>query len=100
MFTSTLREDGLSDFLSILKSRVKDLCSGEGNEFLLSRQRHIKLLDEAVDELELFFESLDFDKALAAQHLRNCADCIGEISGAIVNEHVLDRIFSQFCIGK
>jgi len=92
VFTSTVEEDGLTDFLNVLKSKVKDLCSGEGNEFLLSRQRHIILLDEAVGELEFFFESLDFDKALAAQHLRNCADCIGEISGAIVNEHVLDRI--------
>jgi tRNA U34 5-carboxymethylaminomethyl modifying GTPase MnmE/TrmE len=37
---------------------------------------------------------------MAAFWLKECADVIGEIAGTIVDEQILDSIFSQFCIGK
>ena len=35
-----------------------------------------------------------------AADLRRAADALGEITGAISTEDILDRIFSEFCIGK
>jgi tRNA modification GTPase len=35
-----------------------------------------------------------------AQELRSCLDSIGEIVGKTTTDDILDRIFSQFCIGK
>ena len=35
-----------------------------------------------------------------ALHLREINDDLGEISGQVTSDDVLDRIFSQFCIGK
>jgi tRNA modification GTPase len=35
-----------------------------------------------------------------AVDVQDALDFIGEITGAVTNEEVLDRIFSQFCIGK
>ncbi|MHB8880643.1 MAG: tRNA uridine-5-carboxymethylaminomethyl(34) synthesis GTPase MnmE [Thermodesulfovibrionales bacterium] len=32
--------------------------------------------------------------------LREALDSIGELTGAVTNEMILDRIFSEFCIGK
>lgn len=40
------------------------------------------------------------DAALAAHYLRQCATAVGEIAGDIVNQEVLNTIFSKFCIGK
>jgi len=37
---------------------------------------------------------------LIAIHLRDAIDTIGEIIGTTVKIDVIDRIFSQFCIGK
>ena len=36
----------------------------------------------------------------AEEDLRRAADALGEITGAISTEDILDRIFSEFCIGK
>lgn len=36
----------------------------------------------------------------AAVNLREAADALGEVTGAVTPQGVLDRIFSQFCIGK
>lgn len=87
----------LVDALSRYISAVSD---DEGQELFLSRKRHEHLLAEAIEALNQFQGSLDTDRALAAQNLRDAADLVGEIAGTVVNELVLDTIFSQFCIGK
>jgi tRNA modification GTPase len=35
-----------------------------------------------------------------AVDLRGAADSLGEITGIITSDEVLERIFSEFCIGK
>lgn len=75
----------------------------DGSELLLSRNRHVELLERALKYLEKVEEEIDsnnYDVAIIAHYLKRCADSIGEIAGRIVNEHILDNIFSQFCIGK
>ena len=35
-----------------------------------------------------------------ATELRTVADCLGEVTGAVYTDDILDRVFSRFCIGK
>lgn len=37
---------------------------------------------------------------LAAAEIRRALDCLGQVTGAVHTDDVLDRIFSRFCIGK
>ena len=37
---------------------------------------------------------------LVAAEIRAALDALGELVGAICTDDVLDRVFSQFCIGK
>lgn len=102
VWTSCITDNGLDQLTGWLSNRLPGLSSDEGTDVVLSRNRHIELLEEAVHELESARDAARAtgDAALAAQHLRNCADAVGEIAGTIVNELILDSIFSQFCIGK
>ncbi|MFH4980559.1 hypothetical protein AB6A40_007268 [Gnathostoma spinigerum] len=98
IMTSCLEGKGIEELIEEISKAVKNICPDEGNDMVISRQRHLNLVRQAICSLKEVNETDDL--ALIAQHLRNAADAIGEITGAIVNEHILDRIFSSFCIGK
>jgi tRNA modification GTPase len=69
---------------------------------LLSRIRHKRALEQAIEALERFRASLEagVSEDLLAVDLRDCLGAIGEITGKNVGDEVLQGIFSQFCIGK
>jgi tRNA modification GTPase len=69
---------------------------------LLSRVRHKKALEEAINSLQNFKSgfSQGISEDLLAIDLRSCLAAIGEITGKNVSEEVIQGIFSQFCIGK
>lgn len=99
-FISCLDKSGIDGLLKSLESEVRDLYGTDENEIVLSRERHVHLLRQSIEVLKEFEDALEMDSALAAEILRQASDSVGEITGAIVNEAVLDRIFSTFCVGK
>ena len=46
------------------------------------------------------YEAVNEQLELAAEELRYAARALGKVTGAIDTEHVLDAIFSEFCVGK
>jgi tRNA modification GTPase len=64
------------------------------------RQKH--LIDDAVDSLETVIASLDdrLPLDIIALDLQNCLRDLGEITGEVSSEDILDRVFSGFCVGK
>jgi tRNA modification GTPase len=68
----------------------------------LTRERHRRALNEAVEALRRAIEAPDpaATPELLAEDLRLAARSLGRIAGQVDVEDILDRIFSQFCIGK
>jgi tRNA modification GTPase len=69
---------------------------------MLSRVRHKRTLEQAVEAIDRFRDGLEngVSEDLLAVDLRDCLGAIGEITGKNVGDEVLKGIFSQFCIGK
>ncbi len=69
---------------------------------LVTRLRHRSSLDRARGSLEEAGRSLQQGEAgeCIALDLRAALDALGEITGAVSTEDILDRIFQDFCIGK
>ena len=69
---------------------------------VLTNVRHVDALEKAAASLELARQSLRERRPadLVAVDVQDAADYIATITGAITSEDVLDRIFSEFCIGK
>lgn len=65
---------------------------------LITRQRYKESLIECLDNLERFH--LDKHIELAAEDLRLAARALGKITGQVEVDEILDKIFSNFCIGK
>jgi len=69
-----------------------------GEPALLSHARHRAAFGEAAEALRLAAGADDL--VLRAEDLRRAAHALGRIAGRVDVDDVLDRIFSQFCIGK
>jgi tRNA modification GTPase len=64
--------------------------------------RQKKLLEECASSLMAFRKGLadDLPLDLLAVDLKGAMDSLGEITGAITTDDMLQRMFSQFCVGK
>ena len=75
----------------------------EGDEApLVTRARHRELVEEALLALErgLAGAQSGIGAELVSEDLRLAARALGRITGTIDAEDLLERIFSQFCVGK
>lgn len=66
----------------------------------LSRARHRELVTRALTSLEEALAHLAGHPELAGAEVNRAVRALGELTGAVDVEDVLDRVFSQFCIGK
>lgn len=66
----------------------------------LTRQRHKIAVSDAIISLENALNAPDEAPELACEDLRMAARALGEITGIVAVDDILDRIFSSFCIGK
>jgi len=88
------------------KMLVKCAFSGKepGNESAatVTNLRHYDALERARESLILSLDSLDEKQSgeFVAVDLRNALDRLGEITGEVTSEEILNTIFSKFCIGK
>jgi len=70
---------------------------------ILARSRHIDCLDRATSHLEKshqFAADGNISLELFAEELRLAQDQLGQITGKLLPDDLLGKIFSQFCIGK
>ena len=69
---------------------------------LVTRARHRELVEEALAAVERGLEAArtGIGAELVSEDLRLAARALGRITGSIDAEDLLDRIFSQFCVGK
>ncbi|WP_372806637.1 tRNA uridine-5-carboxymethylaminomethyl(34) synthesis GTPase MnmE [Pontiella sp.] len=67
-------------------------------------ERHRHLLIQAHAEARqaraFLNENVEENAVLAAEHLRSALELLGQVTGRVYHEELLENIFSRFCIGK
>jgi tRNA modification GTPase len=93
--------------LKELQSTLVDVAfsgsiSKEDASATVTNSRHYEALSRAKESLTLSLTSLEHNESgeFVAVDLRNALDCLGEITGEVTTEEILNTIFSKFCIGK
>jgi tRNA modification GTPase len=90
---------GIEMLEDLITARAQaDLVSSESAP--LTRLRHQEAVKETVEALSRALESEGTAPELIAEDLRLAARALGQIIGRVDMDDVLDRLFSQFCIGK
>lgn len=89
---------GIPELLTALTAFAES-AAGAGAPSLLSRERDLLALSAAQSALDRFLSEGATDE-IAAEHLRQASLALERLLGRIDTEHVLDRLFASFCIGK
>ena len=100
--TSVLTDEGLDELKKTMVSSVfkNNIDLSASDVVFTIRQRVV--VGRALDILEQTSDSLNegIGYELVAIDLRKALDTIGEVTGEVLTDDILDRIFSEFCIGK
>jgi tRNA modification GTPase len=72
------------------------------NAVTISNTRHYEALIKALDAIHHVQEGLQMQISgeFLSMDLQDCLNALGEITGQITSQEVLNNIFSKFCIGK
>ncbi|MDA8432283.1 MAG: hypothetical protein M0Z60_04890, partial [Nitrospiraceae bacterium] len=99
---SALRGEGIEELKSmIFRANLKG-WEEEREGVVVTNIRHKQSLDLAAAALGRAAKILAENRPLEifSIELRDAADSIGEITGAVTTDDILKRIFDDFCIGK
>ena len=93
---------GIDELKQRMSALTRDLDKLHEASVLVTSLRHYEALRNAADALQNARELIDHhsDTELIAFELRSALDYVGEITGKVVNEEILNTIFDKFCIGK
>jgi tRNA modification GTPase len=91
---------GLDPLEEAILATCGENSADEGLIFVNDRHcAALKCADSAISEAETAL-SANASSEIVAFHIREAMDNLGEITGDTTDEEILERIFSNFCIGK
>ena len=91
---------------ALLENTIKEIVFKDqyvpGNEPVIDSMRQKKLLESALDSINKYNEALQngMPMDMAAVDLTDALNSLGEITGEVTSAEVLERMFSNFCVGK
>lgn len=89
-----------------LKQCIKDTVLGTNfkvqQDEVYINMRHKECLNKALNHLKLSLEALERDEVhdLISIDIKSALLSLDEIVGEVLTENIVERIFSQFCVGK
>lgn len=94
--------EGLETLKHAIRAQFMSPSFEAGDSVVVTHVRHRVALERAEASLQESLGSIErgIEPECVAVDLRGAADALGEIIGAITSDEVLNRIFSEFCIGK
>jgi tRNA modification GTPase len=99
---SATEQLGLAELRHAVVEEMIDGAELERTGPVLTNVRHLDALTKACESIALALQSIHDGRPpdIVAVDVQDALDHIGSITGAVTTEDVLDRIFSEFCIGK
>lgn len=93
--------EGIRTLVAAL-SHCVDATAAYRGEAIVTNQRHYHALCEALTALDAALDGLQhgLTSELLSEDIRAAINHLGEITGEITSDDILQNIFSKFCIGK
>jgi len=86
----------------IYKFVVSGQVEDSSEKLIITNVRHKSALEKTNDAVRNIFETIEIGLPmdLIAVDLKEATDALGEVTGEISTEDLLDHVFSNFCVGK
>jgi tRNA modification GTPase len=94
--------EGLENLHGEIRSFLQSRKTECAEDWILTSERQYDAISKAVSALATTCEGLEsqIPHEMILLDLYRCLGALGELTGEVVTEDILDRIFSSFCIGK
>ena len=103
VFMSALKNQGVCEFNNAFTNLVfENENISHLDNLLITNLRHETAVEKAVTSIEMAIQLLLDNEALdiISLEIKESIQLLAEISGEVSSDHLLDKIFSQFCVGK
>ncbi|WET69005.1 tRNA uridine-5-carboxymethylaminomethyl(34) synthesis GTPase MnmE [Sphingobacterium sp.] len=101
LYISAKKQIGVEELKDELINRVQ-LGNLNTDDVMVTNIRHVEALQKTADSLERVIYGIDnpVTSDFLAMDIRQALYHLGEITGSVSTDDLLDNIFSKFCIGK
>lgn len=101
VFISAKSQIGIDDLKEELLRQV-NLANVHTDDVMVTNIRHVEALQKTLDALDRVRYGIDnpVTSDFLAMDIRQALHHLGEITGAVTTDDLLENIFSKFCIGK
>jgi tRNA modification GTPase len=99
---SAIDGEKIKELKQLLKDRALENKHYDASSLLVTSTRHRDALQKTQSHIQAALNGLDLGMTgdFLSIDLRAALNELGTVTGEITNEHILDSIFSRFCIGK
>jgi tRNA modification GTPase len=101
LFISAKEKINIDHLIQTLLSKINKGGLSQRN-VVVSNARHVEALSKTQEALETAYDGLQTNRStdLIANDIKFALHYLGEITGEITTDDLLENIFSKFCIGK
>jgi len=100
-YISSLEKTNIEELKTSMYKKIVTEDLNIGN-IIVTNARHLEALQKTRHSLDEVLNAINSELSgeLTALHIRYALNALGEITGEITNDDLLDNIFRNFCIGK
>ncbi|MEL7569324.1 MAG: tRNA uridine-5-carboxymethylaminomethyl(34) synthesis GTPase MnmE [Eubacteriaceae bacterium] len=102
IYISALTKEGIEKVEEKIKEYSGLKAEDVINEAIVANVRHENLIKNALISLKSAIDGIEDNTVIdmAEIDIKDCLDCIYEITGQAIDDDIIDRIFANFCLGK
>lgn len=99
---SALNGEGLEDLYDIISKMFSLNEINLDNDVVITNLRHKNLISQAIDNVKKARDTVNNDMPIdiIAIFIKDILEDLGNITGEIVTDDIINEIFSKFCLGK
>ncbi len=99
--TAAIKKEGIKDLENAVTDQLDQIMEPGSESPVIVSVRHEQVIKDAIACLSNALNALASDPLeMVSLELQHANEALGEITGETVNEKLLDKIFSEFCLGK